>query len=260
MIPDYTLVCGVDAKHLTQLKLTFPTWAKHKSSLLDVPMVVFYDYHQVQPHEIDIDHPRLIKIAWPPAPISYPGNPADKFSHPQRHRMLSGFVHVPALAVRTPYWLKLDTDVVATGIDNWIDEAWFDGNPEIVAHPWGFTKPPDQMQVLDLWVEQCSDELHLLRSKPALEMRHVPGRDRISHPRVISWCGFFNTTFTSMSAKWASDTCGPCRIPVPSQDGFMWYVATRLGMKIVRPRMKRRGWEHWSTERNIKMAVGKAMM
>ena len=41
-------------------------------------------------------------------------------------------------------------------------------------------------------------------------------------------------------------------MPVPSQDGFMFYIAKRLGLPILRTKMKGvRGWEFWSTEANI---------
>jgi len=43
MIPDYTIVLGLDYKHLSQLKLVIPTWKKHKPSLFSKKWIVFID-------------------------------------------------------------------------------------------------------------------------------------------------------------------------------------------------------------------------
>ncbi|KKL21208.1 hypothetical protein LCGC14_2447740, partial [marine sediment metagenome] len=150
---DYTLVCGVDAKHIRQLAWVWPTWKFHKPSLLNHPMIVFYDTSQVKEEEIRrvVDHPNLTIVPWPPKGVTYERSMEGKFGDPQRYKMLAGFVYVPWRYVQTKYWLKLDVDTVATGQDDWIDEKWFENSPAIVAQPWGFTKPPDQMQMLDKW-------------------------------------------------------------------------------------------------------------
>jgi len=258
MIPDYTIVCGVDQKHLRQLSWVWPTWRKHKPSLLEHPMVVFYDKTQLTAAQIQtyIDHPHLWCFPWPFDGISYEGIGDSKWSNPQRYKMLAGFVHVPPLTVRTPYWLKIDTDVVAIGVDDWIDPKWFEGVPSIISHKWSFTKPGDQMMLLDRWVEKWG----LLKNTFALNMEPKPGSARLSHPRIISRVGFFQTKFTSMCSDIASKCCGIHQLPVPSQDGYMWYMAKRLGHEIKRVHLKdQRGWQHWSTEGNIFKHAVKAM-
>jgi len=263
---DYTLVVGVDKKHLEQLQHTWPTWKKHKPSLLDVPMVVFRDRHQVTETEVHrvVDHPRLSVVAWPLDSFEHRYNyqasaQPSKWNNPQRHKMLSGFVYVPSVAVMTRYWLKIDTDTVATGNDDWIDDSWFDNCPAIIAQPWPYTKPPDQMMKLDKWVNDCELDLPMLNSCPPLELRPNPGSGCLRHHRIISWCGFFHTRFTAKAASWAGRTGAPGSLPVPSQDGYLYYCAKRLGFGVVRAGMKKRGWQHWSTMANIKAHSAEAM-
>ena len=120
---DYSLVVGVDAYHLRQLALVWPTWKKHKPSLLAQPMIIFFDRQQTKDASIRavVDHPDLRIVPWPLKGLEWDrekGEEKNKFRDPHRAMMLSGFVYVPALFSDTPYWLKLDTDVVATGTDD----------------------------------------------------------------------------------------------------------------------------------------------
>lgn len=252
LFTDYTLVCGVDQKHLNQLRLTYPTWIKTKPSLLKQPMLLFYDCNQLTHSEVSrtINHPDITITPWPPAGVTYEGDNS-KWYDAQRYKMLAGFVHVPGQYVKTSYWLKLDTDVVATGQDDWIDPSWFDDSPLIVSHPWSFTKPADQMMILDEWSRR--DEV--LKNHPPLNLIPKPGADRLGHRRIISWCAFFDTTFTTFCSVCTEDS----KLPVPSQDGYMWYLATLLGGVVKRVQMKTRGWEHWCTDNNIRLAVERVM-
>ncbi|MBD3404678.1 MAG: hypothetical protein GF411_00915 [Candidatus Lokiarchaeota archaeon] len=262
-VPDFTIVCGVDKKHLEQLELVWPTWKKNKPSLLNHPMVIFYDAsdfnrcRQVCYSDI-IDHPNLTYTIWPPEHVYYPGDPNDKWTNPQRYKMLAGFVYVSRL-IETPYMLKLDTDVVASGFDEWIDPGWFEDEPAIVSHRWNFTKPRDQMLTLDRWASDCRDNLPEFENTNPLNLKPHPDKDRLGHKRIISWCSFWNVSFVRMCSSMAGRTCGSYRMPVPSQDGFLWYCAKRLNKGIVRTNMKGRGWQQWMTMRNIRNHVEGAM-
>jgi hypothetical protein len=253
-IPEFTTVLGVDLKHLAQLQYTYPTWVKHKPQIEENPMVIFYDLWQTNDETVRrvIPHPNLKTFGWPACdPQMYePTEPLSKWNAPQRYKMLAGFVHVPKLTVETPYWLKIDTDTIAAGEPDWIDPGWFENDPAIVSHPWGFTKPANQMMLLDKWVEENPGLTELVMCKP-LDLKPKTGASRVSHKRIISWCGFFETKFTSDVSDWCNATAGAWRMPVRSQDGIHWYCAKRLGRKIVRANMKDRGWEHWSTMKNI---------
>lgn len=257
--PTFSLVVGVDFKHLRQLALTWPTWKRHKSEMLEWPMIVFYDYQQVEENDIRgvVDHPNLRCVAWPFSGTDqvYPGDGTCKWDSPQRYRMLAGFVYVPAACVTTQYWLKLDTDVLATDQEDWIKSKWFEDNPSIVAHRWGFTKPANQMQKLDEWASKLNGISPMFEGFKPLELRGEPGASKIGHKRIISWGAFFEAAFSRFVASLASRSCGIGFLPVPSQDGYVWYCAKRMGRGIVRTNMKSRGWKHCSNERNIQKAI-----
>ena len=261
----YTTVIGVDAGHLEQLRITWPTWADNKPSLLKNPVVCFYDVNGVSPAEIhyaiDPKPVDLILYAWPPPDAIYgsPDAPVDKWHNPQRELMLSGFVYVPARAVQTSYWLKLDLDVVANGHDDWIDPSWFNGDPAIVSHRWSYSKPPMQMMDLDAWVEKHKDKLPAWQQTAPLNLIPKPGSNLVKHDRIISWCAFFDTKFTNLCAVAAEQTCGFGKLPVPSQDGFLWYSATRLGLPIRTVNMKRRGFTHCNGNANVRKAAELAL-
>lgn len=265
---DYTTVVGVDRKHLEQLALTWPTWKRHKPGLLERPILVFRDASQVREASVRevVDHPDLTVVAWPPIHAdNYHGVSADgKFGNAQRYKMIAGFVHVPAAFVTTKWWLKLDTDTVATGMDDWIDPSWFESEREtvIAAQSWGFTKPPNQMIELDDWIRKnlsYNPKFFLLDASPPLNLFPKDGWSRVRHKRIISWCGFFRTDFTQWCSDLAESSCGRGKLPVPSQDGYMWYMATRARLEVVRCGMKSRGWQHWSTMENIGRASKEAM-
>lgn len=257
---DYTLVIAVDRRHLAQLAVTWPTWVRHKPDLARVPMVVIYDHEQVGPGVIHrVLHRDMSCIPWPPPGVTYPDT-GGKWGDGQRYKMLAGFVYCAARAVDTKYWLKLDVDTVATGHPDWIDPVWFADNPAIAAQGWGYTKPPDQMLLLDKWVADNAAKLPALANiTPPLNLAPNPGSSIVKHKRIISWAGFFDTDFTNMCAVAAEQTCGHGYLPVQSQDGFMWYCAARLGLPIMRVDMKSRGWEHWTTFENIQRAAARAM-
>lgn len=264
---EFTLVVGVDGLHLEQLRLTWPTWKRHKpSTVLGSPMIVFYDSRQVDPSFVRevVDHPNLSVVPWPFRGLlewkRLENEVADKFNDPHRAMMLSGFVYVPAICVRTRYWLKLDTDVVATGMDDWIDPRWFEGDPAIVSHRWSFTKPADQMLRMDRWVEENRERMPPeIAGSPPLNLVPNPGSDRVGHKRIISWCAFFDTAWTKKMAELTHVRDGYFQLPVPSQDGFLWYMARRGGRKIVRADMKSRGFSHWNTWESIARSAREAL-
>ncbi len=260
--PGFTIVVGVDKKHLEQLAWTWPTWRKHKPSLLKSRMVIFRDHEQVTEQEVRrvVDHPDLIVVEWPQKGVEYLGGDG-KWNNAQRYKMLSGFVHLPPIYVKTKYYLKLDTDVVATGVDDWIDPEWFRDYPLIVSQKWGYTKPPNQMWDLDEWSLIHRDVLNFRTN--LLNLHPKPGDDRIKHKRFISWCGFFSTEFTKNASYYANMTVGTGQLPVRSQDGYLYYLAKRLGSPIldmgetrpeviVRCNFKELGWQQWSVMRNVR--------
>jgi hypothetical protein len=260
--PNYTTVVGVDAKHLDQLALVWPTWKKNKPSILNHPMVVFRDTDQVTVDDVRkvVQHNDLTICGWPPKDVEYTSENNDKWNNTQRYKMLAGFVYVPAHFVQTPYWLKLDTDVVAMSNDDWIDPNWFKDDPAIVSHPWGFTRPANQMLKIDAWVNNNLDVLDAYHNtKPLNLLPKNRDSDRVCHKRIISWCAFFNTAFNKRCAEDAFTTLGNYHLPVPSQDSYLFYATQRQNKPVIRTSMKKLGWQVWATRYNIQNAVKKAM-
>lgn len=249
---EFTTVIGVDQKHLEQLKLVLPTWDRFKVDVMNNPMLLFYDREQLTVSMINEAIPeyasKFTSVAWPPRNAYYPGDDT-KWYNAQRYKMLAGFVHIPAQFVGTKYWLKIDVDTIANGYTNWIDERWFENDPAIVAHKWGFTKPPNQMDLLDEWAAANEIPGEPINLHPETEES-----SRVSHKRIISWCGFFRTDFTHKCSNYANYPY----LPVPSQDGYMFYMAKRLGYGVQRVNMKGVGWVHRSTMKGIKQAVEEA--
>lgn len=263
---NYTLVLGLDSKHADQLRMVWPTWIKHKPSILDNPLLIFVDELSFRDdgipminNEIVVEHGDVTYVSWPSSEVKYEGDPNNKWTNPQRAKMLSGFIHIAAKWVKTPYWLKVDTDVVATGKDDWIEDSWFINNPAIVAQKWGYSKPPMQMLKLDQWVRNNPEKLSHWNQYPPLNLIPNPGSSLVKHERIAGWCGFYNTEFTKACSEAAESTCGVGQLPEKSQDGVMWYLAKRGNFEIIRTNFKSRGWKLRSSMKAIKQAVEEAM-
>jgi hypothetical protein len=168
----------------------------------------------------------------------------------QREKMLSGFVHVAAHEVRTPWYLKLDTDVVATGDTQWIRPEWFQPNkqgqfPVFISSIWNYSKPRYLMDLLDDWGDQIPE----LRSKPRLNLPYSSQSSLVAHSRIISWIFFGRNDWTARVAEWLAPSG---RLPFPSQDSFMYYCAKRGGEHYVRENMARLGWHHGLRSRRLR--------
>lgn len=230
---DITVVLGVDRKHLEELRWVWPTWMAFKPELRQMPCLVFYDAAEVPPSALDFlnDHPCLRLIPWE---LSNAWN--------QREKMLTGFVQVPAREVSTPWYLKLDTDLVATGTGEWLNPLWFTpddkGNqPVFIAPRWGYSKPRYIMDLLDDWADGRTE----LADHPRLNLPYASTSSKVRHARIISWFFLGRTDWTR---KMATLTSSDGRLPFPSQDSFMFYCAARLGCYFIREDMKAYRWTH----------------
>lgn len=243
-LSEITLILGLDRAHLGELRWTWPTWMAYKPELRQMPMIVFFDPTEISPSDASFLqlHPDLRFVPW-----SMP-NAVD-----QREKMLSGFVHVPCREVTTPWYLKLDTDAIATGPGEWIDPRWFAPSPTgrkpvIVSARWSYTKPHYAIAVLEEW----GDGVEALRRYPRLNLAPEPARDRVRHKRIISWIFFGDTEWTRRTVTWLGDDG---RLPHPSQDTFMFYCAKRSRRRIVRENMSRYQWRHTSLSRIRKLVA-----
>lgn len=247
----FTTVIAVDAKYVRQLQYSVLTWQIHRPQLFKNPLVVIID------RQAEVE----IRVAMPPAINNHPqvsfhvwpdeAHAASPFVS-QRERMLSAFVHLPPRVVKTPWWLKIDCDVLAYGnADGWLDTEWMLGGEKeriIVAPRWGYSKPGHQPGDLDNWGNQHP----VLRGWPPLNIPYS-GEKRLGHERICSWVSFYNTAWS----HWAASLCEYPRIPVPSQDGFHWYVAARSRDtgRVLKVNMKRLGWDNISKLDKLKAKV-----
>lgn len=237
---NFTTIVGVDQEHLEELRLVWPTWRLHRPELLSHPLLLVCDGARPlsawQKDLAFLGHPQSEILLW---------NLADA---EQREKMLNGLVFAAARQITTPWYLKLDTDTIALRSAEWIDLSWFLPDdkgqfPSLISCPWGYTKPADAIERLDAW----GDTHPQLASFPRLNLSPRPGAELVVHPRIIGWCFFGRTEATQGAAALCAE-----RLPVPSQDTFLWYVAKRRGELIRRIPMKRYGWDHVSGCRRLR--------
>lgn len=239
---DYTIVVALDARTVQQFQMVWPTW-RLKPGILDHPLVCIYDeqagnrrYWHNRLRWMGHDSRTLIGWGWPDL---------DDTAFPemtQRERMLTAFVKVPPAVVETEKWVKIDTDVVATDTTPWWDVSW-NGlhSPRLVGSPWGYSKPANTCQRLDKWASGVPE----LASGPSLNLpAPEPDQKRIRHKRICSWVCVIDTVWSRRAADFV-----PGRLPVPSQDGYHWYVAWRMGEKIERTKFSKLGWATVSKDR-----------
>ncbi len=246
MHDQVTVVVGIDAKTIEQLAVSCETWRRHRPEMWTMPWIVFWDWTQLTRYDIEsirarLAVPNLRLVEWPQVGWS----PKSAYES-QREFMLSGFVHVPAQYCETAYWMKIDTDAVAhNGKTPLFDREWLDIQPcgrrlAWIASPWSYSKPAEQPGQLDAW----GDGIPELHNGPRLNLTPEPGAKRIGHPRMASWLSFYSREFTIFAADLARRSCGAGRLPVPSQDGYHFYVANRSGWPFKLSKMKRRGWSN----------------
>jgi hypothetical protein len=244
---DFTTVVGVDEEHLAELRLTWPTWVRNRPEILDRPLLLICDAdHSVgqwQDALRFLGHPQVTVVAWNQNGVS------------QREKMLTGLTLGPGRYVTTQWYLKLDTDVVATRPDCWIRPEWFAPDctgrqPVFISSPWGYTKPADAIARLDQWAASVPE----LAAYPSLNLPARPGARLVAHRRIISWCFFGDTAWTRQMAAY----CGG-RLPVPSQDTYLWYCAARRGDCYRRINMKHSGWLHIQRRRALDQACQNAL-
>jgi hypothetical protein len=153
--------------------------------------------------------------------------------------MLSAFVHGIADHCETEWYWKLDTDCACLeNHDGFAVPSWFEGNHVYVSSKWGYTKPASRHRELMAWAATAPE----LQGTPEPLTTYNEEKDRANHARIISYCMFGRTDFVQEVSRMSKPH--GAFIPGGSQDGLIWYVATRLGRPTLRVRMNRLGWGH----------------
>lgn len=237
---DVTLVLGIDAKTVEQLKVSWPTWRRNRAELWDWPWVVFYDHSQLRQESVVELVDGVMAKRGEVTLVPWPYADAPEYES-QREKMLTGHVFVPADWVRTPWHMKLDTDALARPHAKWIEPQWFTGVDDYISPRWGYTKGHDFLGRLDRWAAQA--EVGVWRNPPPVT-GFDPQALRVGHARMCSWCSYYRTTFTQAVASLCNILGPQYKLPVPSQDTTAWYVAERLGRFKRIENMKSRGWSN----------------
>ena len=217
-----TLVTAVNAPYLEKFKLTLPTW-QMKPQFADLPLVVLY--HGISEADLAFVHEyrdQVELVSWD----------MEEYESP-RELMLSAFVLGAPKVVKTPYWVKLDVDTFFSNADDVFSEDMF--QYDIAGHGWKYTKPGKWIVELDDWAESIdlAGDVYLDNEK-----RDEAIRQRgFGHRRLISWICLHKRDFTEEAAEYAGT-----RLPVPSHDTYLWYMAQRLpDRKWCQHNLKKRG-------------------
>lgn len=215
-----TIVTACDPKYVEFLKIALPNWIKYKG-LDKHPFIVYvHGFDGTDDKRLDFlrEHPDMTIIEW-----DLEG------AESQRERMLSSFVLGPPMDVKTPYWMKIDADTLATNNKPLFEDKMY--NCDFCGHRWGYTKPHSWIKKLDEWAGGIEA---FKGTKDLYDPDRVDGR-RYNHPRTNSFCQLHKTEFCKEAVGLLSDS----RLPVPSHDTYFWYVAERLGKTTQRHNFKR---------------------
>jgi len=209
---ETTIVTACDPHYVEILKCTYPNWVKYKK-IDEYPVIVFVNGMDIETDErLEFlrkeKNVKLIPWAMPEA-------------ENHREEMLSAFVFGSAEHVNTSYWLKIDADSYATDYKPLLSEKM--KNYKFCGHKWGYSRPK-HIQMLDKWAKNHWKG-KLRKSPPMIDEGRIEG-NRFYHnkKRTISYVQLHQTKFTKFCVKIIKGK----RLPAPTQDTYMFYVADRF--------------------------------
>jgi lipopolysaccharide biosynthesis glycosyltransferase len=207
---EVTIVTACDEKYVDFLRVTFPNWRKYKN-IDKHPVIVFVNGMELSDERLDFL--RLSNVTM--IPWSFPQ------AEDHREEMLSAFVFGTAKHVKTDYWLKLDADSYATNEKPLYTEDM--KRYAYCGHRWGYSRP-DHIKKLDEWAKGHWRR-KLKTAGPMIEEGRVDGR-RFYHntKRTISFIQLHKSKFTRFCVSLIKGD----RLPIPSQDTYMFFVCNRF--------------------------------
>lgn len=213
---DVTIVSACDPYYVEILKWTFPNWIKYKH-IDKYPVIIFINSIELNDSRLDfLRLPNVQLIPW-----SKEKDLDNVTDH--REEMLSAFFIGAARYVKTDYWLKLDSDSIATDNREFITPAM--KQYSIFSHRWGYSRP-DHIRALDSWVLTCPKHRRKLAlSKPMIEQGRIEGR-RFYHnsKRFISYICLQKTRFTRFCVGLFKER----RMPCSSQDTTAYFLIQKF--------------------------------
>jgi hypothetical protein len=216
---DVTIVSACDEYYVDILRLTFANWRKYKN-IDKYPVIIFVNGMKLTDNRLDfLCLPNIQLIPW-----SKEKDLDNVTDH--REEMLSAFVIGTSKYVQTDYWLKLDADSFATDSRPLIDEKM--KQFAFCGHKWGYSRP-ENIKKLDEWAKDHWKR-KLRKASPMISEGRIEG-NRFYHntKRTISFIQLHKTRFTNFCVKLLKER----RLPAPTQDTYMFFVANRFNPETV---------------------------
>ena len=228
---DFAIVTAATPDYIKKLKWTIPTWTV-KPQFAGKTLYVFHNgfKDESELYWIKQYFPDLKLVEWSMEGVE------------KREMMLSAFVLGAADYVEEEWFVKLDADSFFTDSQDCILESDF--SHDLVAHKWGYTKPAWWMHKLNAWT--------------AGEKWKENKKDVGAYgcKRIISWCCLHKTEFVRKAAEIGRAAEGANRLPVPSHDTYLWYMADRFDdASWAAVNMKERGVNHCHKWKSIREEV-----
>lgn len=153
-----------------------------------------------------------------------------------KEEMLSAFIFGALEHVKTKYSIKLDCDTHLKGPKFELPRKY--NRNVIIGHKWRYTKckaDPEYEETGYHWFDRLGDWSEQFTDFIGTEHRYPRGieESRYGHKRIASFCCIQKMAFI----KHAVNLCNKSsvrrgRMPVPSHDTFLFYLAERLGRGI----------------------------
>ena len=269
-----TVVIGIDRGTIEQFKTTFPAWKRLRPEIFEWPWLVFFEpenekaltSQELGSLYVDLGVQDIEFVAW-----------NKNHYHSQREKMVTGHVFVPARAVNTKWFVKIDTDAYATDPRPvWPKPDWFEPDDAgelnaFVGSKWGYTRAKgggplnDDLRAWCQALEAFGDVA--FPDTPRLEIeRRISSWDHPKGPkmrwkegRLASWICFQRTDWVQQMAGLFNEHCGDCTLPVPSHDTALWYAAVRSQQRFTVTKMSRYGFANRCTMGSLRSEVGKVL-
>lgn len=212
----YTFVTAVNERYFEKFRENWSKWMITEG-LMDSDFVVIVK--GIQRERLSFLHSGVKIIEW-----------EMKNAKSEREEMLNAFVFGVIGKIETPFWFKIDCDTKPKGKKFTVYKEFFDF--DIVGHKCGYTRTKEDgatkhfLNTLDDWWKEKTNEEPLFPP-------NIPINERYGHKRVASFIQLHRTSFIEEVAKICKN-----KLPIPSQDTVTWYVAYRLGKKILRCNFK----------------------
>lgn len=242
-----TVVAAVDRARLPALEASWQTWLKLRPEFRQLPKLIVFDATD------GLTSGDLATFRETPATrLLSRRSPRPRTSSGDDVRL---FLDVAASEVKTPWFLKLDPEVIAVRDDPWLDRQWFAQDdqgrlPAFIGSAQPHWSSARELNALDDW----GDSVESLKTFSRLLPADSATTATVPFMGVATWCFFGNTDWTRHIAELAAD-----RPSVSSDDLYLHYFATRHRDYFVRARMTDWGWQRISNPRALRRRVAETL-